>query len=345
MRIVITGATGNVGTSLLQRLGGDEHEGEHELVAVSRRRPPAAPPYSWAQWHRLDIGIADAQARLTHLFEGADAVVHLAFALQPFGDRAAMRRTNQDGTAAVTGAVIAAGVPHFVHQSSVGAYGPGPKSPVDESWPTTGIATSTYSVDKAAAEDIVTAAEPHAVVTRMRPALIFQNAAASEVARYFLGRFVPKVAVRRPVLRFAPFTDSMSFQVVHSDDVAGALDLVLRERAGGAFNVAAEPVVDRATFAAVFGGVGPALPPALLRMGANLTHKARLQPTEPGWLDLAVHSPLLDTGRLRELGWTPQHSADDVLGRFVDAIARGDGRAGPLLHHRVATGRDHPRDA
>ncbi|WP_375487089.1 NAD-dependent epimerase/dehydratase family protein [uncultured Jatrophihabitans sp.] len=330
MRIVITGATGNVGTSLLLRLGG----GEHELVGVARRKAPAAPPYDWARWERLDIGAPGAAARLAETFAGADAVVHLAFALQPFGDRAAMRRTNQAGTAAVTEAVVAAGVKHFVHQSSVGAYGPGPKTPVDEAWPTTGIPTSTYSVDKAAAEDLVTAAEAHAVVTRMRPALIFQDAAASEVARYFLGRLVPKTVVRRPLVRWAPFTDALSFQVVHSDDVATAIELVLRERAGGAFNVAADPVIDRERFAAVFGGVGPALSASVLRKAAELTYRARLQPTEPGWVDLAVESPLLDTARLRGLGWAPTHAADDVLGRFVDAMGRGAGRPGPLLHRR-----------
>ncbi len=331
MRIVITGASGNVGTSLLLRLGG----GEHELVGVSRRKPAAMRPYDWADWQRVDVGAEGAAQRLTDVFAGADAVVHLAWMLQPFGHRDDMRRINQGGTKAVTEAVIAADVPHFVHQSSVGAYGPGPKEPVDENWPTTGIPSLTYSVDKAAAEDIVSAAEAHTVVTRMRPGLIFQDAAASEVARYFLGRLVPKAVIRRPLVRFAPFTDAMSFQVVHSDDMAAAIELVLRERAGGAFNVAAEPVIDRNRFAAVFGGVGPALSPSVLRTAADLTYRARLQPTEPGWVDLAVQSPLLDVARLRALGWVPRHAADDVLGRFVDAMGRGAGRPGPLLHRRT----------
>ena len=331
MRIVITGASGNVGTSLLLRLGG----GEHELLGVSRRKPPTARPYEWADWHRIDIGANGASARLAEVFAGADAVVHLAWILQPFGDREGMKRTNQAGTRAVTDAVITAGVPHFVHQSSVGAYAPGPKDPVDETWATTGIPSLTYSVDKAAAEDIVSAAEPHTVLTRMRPGLIFQDAAASEIARYFLGRLVPKAAIRRPLLRLAPFTDAMSFQVVHSDDMAAAIDLVLQHRAGGAFNVAADPVIDRSRFAAVFGGVGPALSPSALRTVAGLTYRAKLQPTEPGWLDLILQSPLLDVSRLRGLGWTPRHAADDVLGRFVDAMGRGAGRPGPLLYRRM----------
>ena len=49
MRIVITGASGNVGTTTLLALGA---EGRHQLVGVSRRTPSRVPPYSWAEWAR-----------------------------------------------------------------------------------------------------------------------------------------------------------------------------------------------------------------------------------------------------------------------------------------------------
>jgi nucleoside-diphosphate-sugar epimerase len=75
MRIVITGGSGNVGTALLQQLGPG---GEHELVGISRRRPPAEPPYSWAEWVTCDIGGEGAAVELRDAFTGADAVVHLA---------------------------------------------------------------------------------------------------------------------------------------------------------------------------------------------------------------------------------------------------------------------------
>ena len=188
MRIVITGASGNVGTATLLALGA---EGRHQLVGVTRRTPPRVPPYSWAEWAPIDITDLDAAQRLQQAFAGADAVIHLAWLIQPSHDHEALRRTNQDGTAAVVDAAIAAGVPHLVHQSSIGTYAPGHGRTVDESWPATGIATSSYSVDKAAAERIVDRAEEPLTLTRVRPALIFQDAAASEVARYFLGPLVP----------------------------------------------------------------------------------------------------------------------------------------------------------
>lgn len=329
MRIVITGGSGNVGTALLTRLGAG---GAHDLVGVSRRRPPEEPPYSWAEWLSCDIGEDGATQHLRAAFTGADAVVHLAWLIQPSRDRKTMRRTNVAGTSAVVDAAVEAGVTHFVHQSSVGAYAAGPGRTVDETWPTTGIATSSYSVDKAQAERIVDRAEPHMIVSRLRPVLIFQDVAASEVARYFFGPLVPTALIRRGLLRFAPLSEALAFQVVHADDVAAAIELVLLERAGGAFNVAAAPVIGRAEFRDVFGGVGPAVPPRVLRTIAAGTWRARLQPTEPGWIDLAAGVPTMDSARLMKLGWKPTRDARDVLSRFVDAMSRGAGRPGPLLH-------------
>jgi nucleoside-diphosphate-sugar epimerase len=221
----------------------------------------------------------------------------------------------------------------LVHQSSVGAYSPGDGQLVDESWPTEGIATSSYSVDKAAAERIVDDIETDVLVTRVRPSLIFQDAAASEAVRYFLGPLIPSAMLRRGVVRFAPFP-ALAFQVVHADDVAAAIDLIINKRAGGAFNVAADPLIDRETFRAIFGGVGPSVPAGVLRAVASATWHARLQPTEPGWIDLAHYAPHLRTNRLAALGWQPTHGADHVLGRFVDAMGRSAGRPGPLLQRR-----------
>jgi nucleoside-diphosphate-sugar epimerase len=334
VRIVITGASGNAGTALLRRLAGS-----HRLVGLSRRRPPAAPPYDGVEWVTADIGEASSADVLRRTFEGADAVVHLAWAIQPQRDREVLRRINQDGTARVVEAAVAAGVPHLVHQSSVGTYAPGHGCTVDETWPATGVASSMYSVDKAACERIVGRAEGQLVVSRMRPALIFQDAAASEVARYFLGPLVPRVLVRRRLLRLAPLPDALAFQVVHADDVAAAIDLVLAHRAGGAFNVAAAPVVDRSAFREIFGGVGPPLPVPAIRAAASGAWHAHLIPTEPGWIDLAANVPCMDTGRLEQLGWRPARDARSVLGRFVDAMGRGAGHAGPLLFPARRSGR------
>jgi hypothetical protein len=105
---------------------------------------------------------------------------------------------------------------------------------------------------------------------------------------------------------------------------------------GGGVNVAAEPVIDRAGYKRIVGGVGPVLPPRLLRAVVNATWRAHLQPTDPGWLDLGMAVPLLDTTRLRGLGWEPQHRGDDVFRSFIASLAGGRGASGPLLYPRGA---------
>src|SRR3954470_2532873 len=92
VRIVITGASGNVGTALLRRLGASR---EHELVGGSRRRPPAAPPYDAAEWVPADLAGAGVGTALERTFAGADAVVHLAWAIQPQRRPDVLHRVNQ----------------------------------------------------------------------------------------------------------------------------------------------------------------------------------------------------------------------------------------------------------
>nr|WP_244161704.1 NAD-dependent epimerase/dehydratase family protein [Micromonospora eburnea] len=189
MRIVIVGATGNVGTAVLRRL---RREAGTELVGVARRLPgpDAGEPYDGVAWRSCDIGSPGAAERLAAIFAGARAVVHLAWQIQPSHDRRTLYRTNVGGSRAVLDAAVRAGVPALVYASSIGAYAPGPKDhPVSERWPATGVAGSSYSRDKAEVEallDTVEREHPELRVVRLRPGLIFQRDAGTEISRYFL---------------------------------------------------------------------------------------------------------------------------------------------------------------
>jgi len=110
---------------------------------------------------------------------------------------------------------------------------------------------------------------------------------------------------------------------------------MLHQVPGGAFNLAAEPVLDRDGWRTAFGGVGPPLPLPVARAGANSSWRAHLQPTDPGWVDLAASMPLLKTDRARtELGWQPTSRADALLTTFIDALSRGRGTPSPALRPR-----------
>src|SRR4051794_32344210 len=335
MRIAVTGATGNAGTALLRRLR-DEPD-VTSVVGVSRRPPDArTPPYDRVEWLHLDIADPRSLPTLVDGFTGADAVVHLAWRIQPSHDERAMRRINVDGSRQVAAATVTAGVPQLVVASSVGAYSPGPKdADVPEEWPTGGISSSAYSRHKSALErglDAVQAEHPELIVSRARPGLVFQGAAGSEIARYFLGPLLPVSVIgklRPPVLPLpAPFV----FQAVHADDLAEAYWLLIRTRAGGAFNIAADPVLTPDDLARAIGARRSVrLPVAALRTLVQLSWWAHLQPTDPGWIDLAAKVPLMSTARIRELGWTPATSPRQALEQLVSGISAAAGTASPPL--------------
>lgn len=339
MRVVVVGASGNVGTALLRRFVDDGTV--TSVVAIARRtprRPPPA-PYDVASWFACDVAAPSAVDDLVPSLVGADAVVHLAWAIQPSHDRRRLHAVNVTGTRNVVEAARRAGVPHLVVASSVGAYSPAPDDvPRGEGWATDGVRSSSYSVDKAAAERVLDEAEdryPDLTIARLRPALVFQRAAGHEISRYFLGPWAPRRAIggHLPAL---PWPTGLRLQAVHADDAAEAYREAVVRRVRGPFNVAAPDVLRGQEVADVVARgrlreVAVAEARAVL---ATVWH-ARVVPVGPGWLDMALAAPLLDTSRAeRELDWRPRWSAADAVRDLVDGIAAGAGTASPPLRPR-----------
>jgi nucleoside-diphosphate-sugar epimerase len=327
MRVVVIGATGNAGTALLRRLGA------HDVTGVARRLPDPSGPYAGVDWHACDIGAPDATGTLTGLFRGAGAVVHLGWQIQPSHDRRVLRRTNVDGSRAVIAAAVEAGVPSLIAASSVGVYAPGPKNDlVGEDWPATGVAASSYSRDKVTLEGMLDAVEDRIRVVRLRPGLIFQRDAGTEIDRYFLGPFVPTRLLRFGRVPVVPANPRLRLQAVHADDVADAYVRAIESDARGAFNVAAEPVLTPKVVAALLHGRRVPVPDAVLRGAASLTWRLRLQPVDVGWVRLALSAPLMSTARARaELGWRPAVDAVAALRELVDGMAHQAHAGGPPL--------------
>ena len=329
MRVTITGATGNVGTAVLRALGSDP--AIDEIVGVARRRPQLELPK--VRWVQADVSRSD----LGPAMEGADAVIHLAWLIQPSRDESVTRATNVDGSRRVFEAAIAAAVPRIVYASSVGAYAEGPKDrAVDESWPATGISTSFYSRHKAAVEAILDGVEsdhPEVRVVRLRPGLIFGRDAASGIRRLFAGPLLPSFLLRPSLIPVVPAHDRLVFQAVHRDDVAQAYRLaLLDDDARGAYNVAAEPVLDPPRLAEILRARAVPVPATVLRGAAALTWRLRLQPTEPGWVDMGLGVPLMDVRRVREeLGWRPRHTAAEALLELIHGMRQHAGAQTPPL--------------
>jgi nucleoside-diphosphate-sugar epimerase len=322
LRIVVTGATGNIGTATLAALVKEPRVAT--LVGLARRAP--APARGETEFVLADVERSD----LTGLFRGADVVVHLAWLFQPTHRPDRTWRANVLGSLRVFDAVVQAGVPKLVCASSVGAYSPRTDdAPVGEDWPTHGWPGAAYTREKAYVErclDVLESRHPGIDVVRVRPGFVFQRAAAAEQRRLFAGPFVPGSLLRPGLVPVLPDLPGLRMQVVHAADVGDAIARCAVRPVSGAFNVATGPVVDTRFVAGLLGARPVPVPRKLVRTVLGGAWRLHLVPATPGLFDAVLRLPVMDTSRAEsELDWVPRYSAADALGEFFAGLRSGSG--------------------
>lgn len=323
MRIVVVGATGNIGTALLRAAGASG--AVTSIDAVSRRGPGSlAPPAGVAvRHHELDVaGRADSSGNraLAHLASGADAVVHLAWSWDRSPEVASA------ANAAISANVLRAArhARQVVVGSCATAYAPSYElTPRGEDWPVTGVAASSSSMDKVGLEQLTDrfATEcPRVVVTRVRAATTLQESVGAALLRRQLTGRLPLPGRSRgiPVL---VWPKGLRIQVAHADDVAATILAAVERRSPGAFNIASPQVLTGEDVAAAIGA-GRLV--EISREAASTAHRVargmHLVRSGPGLLASLDAQPVLDTSRAADLlGVRASWSAADV----VAAAARG----------------------
>lgn len=276
-------------------------------------------------------------------------MVHLAWRTDEGRGRSRQFETNVAGSERVFTAAGQAGVAHLVHVSAFCAYSPGDGAErVGEQAPLEGVETCTYSVDKTQTErslDRIGEQFPAMRVARVRPALVAQRNAAAAIQRRFFGGlpvllFWLACLRRLPVL---PLPSGMATQFVHADDLAEALYRILEGGADGAYNIAAEPPLDGDHLASLVGGLRLSVPLPAARAITDGARRLGLASSGPSWMDLALHSPLLDTARARSrLSWRPSRGARSVVTELVQGLAAGAGSDSVPLRPRSGTVIDQP---
>lgn len=287
-RILVTGGTGFLGQTLIERLltAGKQ-------VRVFQRSAVPRGSEVWRSVEQIQGDIGDHRVFELALRD-VTAVIHAAGARS--GDAAAMWRTNAIGTRAVARAVRAAGVRRFVHISSAGVYGHSAGAAFTEDSATR--ADDAYGHSKLEAERAVVAALAgcDTAWVILRPFGIYG------VRRLDLFREVQ----RRKVWLYGPTRTIV--HPTHVDDVANAT-LCAVERAeeagvrGGTFNVAGERALDHRSLVQLVAqrlGVRPryvSAPDWLASMGEK-SQLGLLLPS--GLMPPAVISRAGDTRRARE---------------------------------------------
>jgi nucleoside-diphosphate-sugar epimerase len=150
-RIVITGASGFIGSHLVPALVG----ADFEIVCILE--PGAENPFVGAQAFSADICTARG---LSEALAGAKVVVHLAARNHVLRETAKdplleYRRVNVEGTRNVVRAARKQGVGLFVHFSSIKAMGEGTGDILDETAPC--LPSTPYGISKLESEEVVRA--------------------------------------------------------------------------------------------------------------------------------------------------------------------------------------------
>ncbi|MBB5936152.1 NAD-dependent epimerase/dehydratase family protein [Streptomyces zagrosensis] len=339
LRVVVTGASGNIGTSVVRSLADDPNVAS--ILALARRRPDwTAPKTTWAS-----VNVAEDPDLAAH-FAGADAVIHLAWLFQPTRAPAMTWHNNVIGSERVFRAVAAAHVPALVHASSVAAYAPGPKDrAVDEGWPAHGWPESAYCQENAYVERLLDHfghEHPEVRTVRLRPGIIVKPESASQQRRVFVGPFLPGALLHPRFLRVLPDVPGLRFQALHTEDAARAFHLAAVRPVAGAFNVAADPVVDAPMLARMFGSRVVRVPHRLARAAVDTAWQLRLLASPGGLFEAVLRFPLMDTTRARtELGWEPAHTSEEAITAFLTGLRHGAGMATPPLAADSPGGRLH----
>jgi len=308
--VAVTGAAGYIGRRLLQLLDGDEEV--RRVVAVDLRDPGTGSA-------KVDFVRHDVSEPMAHIFTnyGVTRAVHLAFLVDPVHDRARERRVNVGGTESFLTACDAAGVDIAVLASSATAYGAWPDNPprLTEDAPLRGKPGFPYVEDKIELERLAAAyADEH---TRCRVIRIRPTVVAGPHMDNYLSRFLLK-----PVSFTFRGVDP-AIPMVHEDDVAEAIRVLLREGPTGAYNLDAPDPVPLSEAIRRLGAHTLRLPPWLLRVLSGVAWRLRfaaLSEVPPAMTDFIRWPWVCDGTKItRETGFRYTFTAHQALAAFLEA--------------------------
>lgn len=299
--VVVTGSSGFVGQVLLPRL--EQDPAVERVVGIDLRLPPVSSKK--LDFHLLDIRDPQVEA----LLAGADVLVHLAFVLmrRPGDTDEELDATNVGGTQAVCRAAARQGVRKLIFTSSVVAYGLHADNPIPlvEDSPLRPNPDLYYGRAKVEVEhylDRLEAEFPQMILTRLRPCtLVGPHADPAQMAS-LVGDLAIAVRGADP-----------PYQLLHEEDLARALQLVIRRDCPGAYNVTSDEPRTMRQLVSAHGGRVIALPYALVRGLMWLLWRTGRSVFAPVWADLSRYPLVASNEKLKRLGWTPQYSTAEAF--------------------------------
>ena len=313
MKILLTGAGGQIGHDLIGALSASGHEVISTDLAP---RPPTHAHASGSSWQRLDVTDAVAtEAMFTKL--RPHMVFHLAAILSARGEKdpRLAYEVNQTGTWNVLEACRAARVNRLVFTSSIAVFGPPPSGPLPDPTPDDVALhpTTMYGVTKVAGELLCAYyATKHDVDCRgvRFPGLISAAMPGGGSSDYALFMYVD--AVRKGGYEAFARPDTRIPLMYMPDGVRALLEIAMADRAAlsrSIYNIAAfSPRADE-----IATSVQRAIPDAKFSYSPDHRRQAILD-SWPKSLD--------DSAARRDWGWKPTYDLDAMTDDLVPRIRR-----------------------
>jgi UDP-glucose 4-epimerase len=314
MKYVITGGSGYIGSRLVELLSARE---DTERILITDLRAPAVP---WPKTTYLEMDIRDPGMLPLLEAEEPDALVHLAFVLNPMRDEHTMYDIDVNGTQSVLDAAARADVQHVLVASSTTAYGAWPDNPVPlvEEHPVRGMPNYEYARDKTEIDrmcQLWAARHPERAMTIVRPCIVFGPSVDNYIIRFWENA------------PFIPLIDGidLELQYVHEYDVIDALSRLLLGRKAGAFNLTGDGTLRLSEGAALAGLKTRHVPYGPYRRIAGALWRLRVPRAEapPGQLDFTRYPWIASNEKIkRELDWAPRYTSREAF----EAALRAKGK-------------------
>ena len=314
MRLLITGADGFLGRSLVRALAGRALA--DCVVAQDVREVPAERRLPGIVYEQQDVRDAGLVERLRA--HRIDTVVHLASIVTP--GRGSSRELEYAvdvlGSRNVLEACIAAGVGHLLVSSSGAAYGYHADNPdwITEDQPVRGNEAFAYSHHKKLVELMLADARqshPALKQTVFRIGTILGERVDNQITALF----------EKPRL-LAIRGSASPFVFIWDADVCGAFLHALACGRGGLYNLAGDGALTLRDIAARLHKPLLALPAGLLRTALAVGSALGVSRYGPEQLDFLRYRPVLLNTRLKtELGYEPAKTSAQAFDAFVAARA------------------------